>query len=176
MEILKLRSELEIQVSWRDTLNSFLVFFAIFWNIIVLPFAILAILSGNLLMLLGLSIHLFVGIGLIYYIVTAIFNTTFITADSRHLRIEHRPLRIPFYPNNDFPVMDIDQIYVDKYVKSTTNGKPDYAYSVEAILKNKNHVRLVKGLQYPDQALYIEQEVERFLEIKDRPVDEEWQG
>ncbi len=176
MDILKLRSELEIQVEWRDTLNTFLVIFAIFWNIIVLPFAIFAIISGELVMLLGLSLHLAVGIGLLYYIITAIFNTTFITADAYHLRIEHRPLKVPFYPHQDFPVGEIEQMYVNKYIKSKTNGNPDYAYAVEAILKNKSHIRLVKGLQYPDQALYIEQEVERFLNIKDLPVEEEWKG
>ncbi|MEM8906516.1 MAG: hypothetical protein AAGD05_01615 [Bacteroidota bacterium] len=176
MEILKLRSELELQISWRDTLNSFLVFFTIVWNIFVLPFAIFAILSGELMILLGLSLHLAVGIGLLYYIITAVFNTTFVTVDHHHLHIEHRPLKVPFYPNQDFPVMDIDQIYVNKYVKSKTNGRPDYAFSVEAILKNKRHVRLVRGLQHPDQALYVEQEIERFLQIKDRPVTEEWKG
>ncbi|MEM9822337.1 MAG: hypothetical protein AAF985_14740 [Bacteroidota bacterium] len=176
MEILKLRSELEIQVSWRSSLQTGLVFFTIFWNIIVLPFAIFAILSGQIVMLLGLSLHLLVGIGMLYYIITTIFNTTFITASPRRLHIEHRPLRVPFYPDRDIEVMDIEQIYVDKYKRSETNGRPDYAYSVEAILKNQQHVRLVKGLQYPDQALYIEQEVERFLEIKDRPVTEEWEG
>jgi len=176
MEILKLRSELEIQVSWRSILQTGLVFFTIFWNIIVLPFAIFAIISGELIMLLGLSLHLAVGIGLLYYIITAVFNTTFITADSRHLHIEHRPLKVPFYPDQDYLVMDIEQIYVDKYVRSRTNGRPDYAFSVQAILKDKRHVRLVKGLQFPDQALYIEQEVEHFLGIKDRPVEEEWEG
>ncbi len=176
MEILKLRSELELQVSWRSVLQTGLVFFAIFWNIIVLPFAIFAILSGQIIMILGLSLHLAVGIGLIYYIITAIFNTTFITVDNHRLHIEHRPLRVPFYPNQDFPAQEIDQIYVNKYVKSKTNGRPDYAYGVEAIMKDKNHVRLVGGLQYADQALYIEQEVESFLGIRDRPVEEEWKG
>jgi len=176
MEVLKLRSELEIQISWRDTLSTFLVVFAIFWNAIVLPFAAFAIISGELIMLLFLSAHLAVGLGLLYYIITTILNTTFVTVDSRHLFIEHRPLRFPFYPNRDIPVDDIDQIYVDKYVKSTTNGRPDYAFAVEAILKNKEHVRIVKGIQHPDQALYIEQEVEHFLQIPDRPVAEEWEG
>lgn len=176
MDVFELRSEIEIQITWRDTLNSFLVFFTIVWNAFVLPAAVFAIISLRPMIVLGLSFHLLVGISLLYYLLTTLYNTTFITADSRHLRIEHRPLKLPFYPNQDIPVYDIDQIYVNKYVKSKTNGRPDYAFAVEAILKNKEHVRIVKGIQYPDQALYIEQEVERFLEINDRPVTEEWDG
>ncbi len=176
MDIFELRSEVEIQITWRDTLKSFPLLFTIIWNAMVLPAAIFAIITARPMIILGLSFHLLVGIASLYYLLTTLYNTTFITADSRHLRIEHRPLILPFYPNQDIPVYEIDQIYVKKYVKSHTNGRPDYVFAVEAILIDKSHVRIVKGIQHSDQALYIEQEIERFLAIKDRPVKEEWEG
>jgi hypothetical protein len=43
-------------------------------------------------------------------------------------------------------------------------------------LKNKDRLQLVKGLRSHSQGLYIEQQIERFLKIDDKPVEEEWRG
>lgn len=74
------------------------------------------------------------------------------------------------------PGTEVKQLYVEKYISSRTNGSPNDAYRVNLILDNQRTVRLIHGLRHPDQARYIEQQVERFLEIEDRPVREEWQG
>jgi hypothetical protein len=43
-------------------------------------------------------------------------------------------------------------------------------YEVYAILQDGARQKLLSGLHEIEQALYIEQEIERFLEIEDRPV------
>jgi len=123
-----------------------------------------------------LSLHLTVGIGLGYYTLALFFNTTHVNVDRYNLLIEHRPLRVLFFKNYDIPVSEIKQLYIEKYISSRTNGSPNYAYRVNLILDNQRTVRLINGLRHPDQALYIEQQIERFLEIEDRPVQEEWQS
>ncbi len=96
--------------------------------------------------------------------------------NQRELSIEHRPLRTPFYPNRYITSREIDQIFVEKYVAGKTNGTPNYAFGVQAVLPGGKRIKLVKGLKTSDQALYIEQEIEAFLSIQDEPVDEEWKG
>lgn len=170
--------ELDIELNWRKTSKAlgFFLFFTLFWNGIVSIFVVTALLTGSFGMLAAISIHLLIGIGLLYYVLTVLFNTTYVIVSQRELSIEHRPLRTPFYSNRYIPTRDIDQIFVEKYAAGKTNGKTNYAFAVQAILPGGKRVKLVKGLKNADQALYIEQEVESFLRIQDEPVDEEWKG
>jgi hypothetical protein len=174
VEMLALLSEISIEYRWRRNVNSFLVFFTIMWNIIVLPMALVMVLSGEVIGLLVMSAHLIVGISLIYYILTMFINKTYITVDRRELRVEHRPLKFPFYPNRVISVHDLKQIYFERYVASRTNNRPDYAFQVIAILHNEERINLLKGLKTQRQGRFIEQEIERFLNIEDQEVAEEW--
>ena len=174
IEAYHLLSELNIEIKWRQSFSSFLAFFTIFWNGIVFIFVAAAIITGTYGMLLGVSIHLLVGLALLYYMLTVMVNTTFITANSYRLLIEHRPLKLPFYKNKDIPVGEIDQLHVERYVASTTNGKPNHAFGLYLLKTNGEKIRLLKGLRNPDQARYVEQEIERFLDIPDRKVADEF--
>ncbi len=175
MEAVSYLSELDIEINWRKTSNgSFFIFFTIFWNAIVIPFAIFAILSGNWMMLVFLSVHLAIGLSFLYATLATFFNTTYIIVNSRAISVEHKPLKMPFYPDRIMSVSDVDQLFIDKYVESKTNGRPNYAYGVYAHLQNKTPVKLIRGLKNPDQARYIEQEIERFLKLEDKAVEGEW--
>ena len=152
------------------------MFFTVLWNGMLLPFVAGAIMSGELMMLLGISLHLIVGMSLLYYVMTILINTTYVTIDEKILSIEHRPLKLPFYGDTEVSSKDVDQVFVKKYESSRTNDVPNYAYSVNAILKDKDEIQLLKGLKHADQAQYIEQEIEFFLKIDDKPVPGEWKG
>ncbi|MEM1319986.1 MAG: hypothetical protein AAGG75_06985 [Bacteroidota bacterium] len=176
IEMLRLRDELNIDISWRKNgkNNAFLTLFAFIWNAVILPVAFFAILSGEFHMLIFMSLHLAVGIGMIYYLLTSFINTTYITVNDYRIHIEHRPLKVPFYPDKDINIDDIKQLFVDKYVSSTTNGNKNYSYALSAVLRNGRRVKLLKGMQDAQQAQYIEQEVEAFLDIPDEEVKGEW--
>ena len=167
-------SELHIEVSWRKSHSSFLTFFTILWNTLLLPFVIFAVLSGEIIVLLGISVHLLVGVGFLYYTIASFLNTTYIILDHRNLTIEHKPLHMPFYPERTISSRDISQFYVQRYVASTSNNKPNYAFAVQLQTKEQEEIRIIKGLKKPNQARYIEQELERFLKIDDRPMESEW--
>ena len=170
--------ELDIELNWRKSSQAlgFFLFFTLFWNGIVSIFVVTALLTGSFGMLAAISVHLLIGIGLLYYVLSVFFNTTYIVVNQRELSIEHRPLKSPFYRNRYIEARENDQIFVEKYVAGKTNGRPNYAFGVQAILQGGKRVKLVKGLKNSDQALYIEQEIESFLTIQDEPVDEEWKG
>lgn len=175
IESYSMLSDLYFEVSWRSGKEmAFFIIFTIFWDSIVFLFAVLAILSGQLSMLLFLSLHLAVGIGLLYYTISLLINKTYIYVNRQSIHIEHKPLPKLFSPSRDIESSEIGQLFLERYVSSKTNGVPNYAFAVQVLLKNNERVNLVKGLRTEEQGRYIEQQVERFLGIKDRVVEGEW--
>ena len=172
-EVLPLRNELSIHYKWRKTrsISASMIFFTVLWNAMLLPFIIAVIASGNLFTLIGIGVHLLVGLGLITNIILTLINSTYITVDDYELAIEHRPFALPLFAKNQYiDVKEIEQIYVQKYVSETVNGVAKYAYQIIAQLKNGEEVKVLKGFRHKDKALYVEQEIEIFLDIPDKAV------
>jgi len=173
-DVLELNESLDIRLDWlksypRGTLG-FLTAFGLFWNVIIVFIAIGVWSSGDFSGLAFMSIHTLVGLGFAYYLASVYLNYTDIIVGKSYIEINHGPVKNPFIRSKKIESQDIDQLYVSKYVSSTTNGKPTYAYALYAILKtNGRKVRLVKEMNRETQ-LYLEQEIERFLKITDRPV------
>jgi predicted Zn finger-like uncharacterized protein len=174
IEAYSLLSELNFEISWRRSSSSFLTFFTILWNLFLIPFVGVAIFSGEFFILAFISLHLLVGVSLLYYTIATFVNTTYVMVDRHRVTIEHKPMRMPFYPNRDIPVREIKQLYTKRYVAGTTNNKPNHAFQLCLKKTNGVEVVLIKGLKNPDHARYVEQEVERFLDIDDLPVKGEW--
>jgi len=175
-DVLELSDTLDIRLDWlqshpRGALG-FLTVFALFWNGILAVIAGGALVSGAFSSIAFMSVHLLVGLGLIYYLATVYLNYTDVVVTESYIDISHRPIKNPFVRSARIESDDIDQLYVSKYVSSTTNGNPNYAYALYAILKtNGKKVSLIKGMNRETQ-LYLEQEIERYLKIKDRPVSD----
>ena len=173
-DVLELSDSLDIRLDWlkshpRGTLG-FLTIFAVFWNVILAIIAGGAIFAGAFESIAFMSVHLLVGLGLIYYLATVYLNYTDIIVTDSYIEIDHRPVKNPFIRKKRIRSEEIDQLFVSKYVASTTNNVPNYAYALYAILKtNRRKVQLVKGMNRETQ-LYLEQEIERYLHIKDRHV------
>ena len=173
-DVLELSESLDIRLDWlkshpRGALG-FLTIFAIFWNGILGAVAAGFWAMGQTSDIAFLGIHLLVGLVLLYYLATVYLNYTDIIVNRSYIDISHRPVKNPFIRAKRIESKEVDQLYVSRYVSSTTNGKPNYAYALFAILKtNGRKVKLVKGMNRETQ-LYLEQEIEKYLGIKDRPV------
>lgn len=177
MEAYYMATGFDLEINWRKTTPNFkfFLFFAIFWNGFVSIFVISALATGSLDFLWPMAFHIVVGIGLLYYIIAVVLNKTYIGVSQWSLTVEHKPIPIPFYRTFEIDSKTIRQIFVERYVASKTNGRPDYAYRVMAKLENKEKpLRVMKGLKTLEQGRFIEQEIEKFLHIKDEPVDGEW--
>jgi hypothetical protein len=174
LEVLKLQSELDIQVNWfRNIARSSLTFtliFTLIWNLVLLPFVIMAVATGAYQMLLFTSAHIVVGIGMLLRLLAIFVNTTHVNVTRRFLEIHTSPLPSLFRRNRKIPIESIQQLYVTRYVDSRTNGVPNYAFALYAILKDGQKVQLVKGMNESTQK-YLEYEIESFLGILDRRVD-----
>jgi hypothetical protein len=176
LEVLRLRSELDIEINWfraaKKSGMAFLIFFTIVWNLILLPFVLTAILAGQIEILFFTSLHLAVGLGLIYKLATLFLNTSRVIVDDQYIEFETRPLRLPWTKRKRYKTQDVTQLYVTKYVSSRTNGVANYAYGLYAIMKGGKKVKLLDQMNLETQ-MYLEQEIERFLKIKDQSVSGE---
>lgn len=170
-------SGLDIQINWRQTSGGlgFMLFFTLFWNFIVFIFVIIGISTGEYQMLLFISIHLLIGVSLLYYVIATLVNKTHIQVSRRHVDIVHTPLKLPFYKSRKVFSNELEQLFVYRYVSSTTNGQPNHAFGLKTRLKDGKEIELIKGLKHPDQAAYLEQQIEKFLNIEDKPMEGEFQ-
>ncbi len=176
VETLKLGSELDIRLKWTETTSNggrwFLMLFTAMWNLILLPFVIGVIVSGAWGILLFLSAHLAVGMGLLWHLATIYMNQTSISVTKRRIQIRTTPLRSFLWKRKDVDVDTIRQLYVTKYVQSTSNGVPNYAYALYAVLDSGEKVSLIRGMNFETQS-FVEQEIEGYLGIQNRKVPEE---
>lgn len=169
-EVRRELSTLYISIPWRSVRNKwFMTIFAVLWDLFMVPFIALA-LSGNTEVALFISLHFAVAVGITFYVLALWINSTKIRVDNSGIQVWHTPIPVPFTPRHFIPADEITQFYVEEYVPSRTNGRPDITFALRCKTKNGKDIRLVPGFTDPSGALYLEQEIEKFLKIADRPV------
>ncbi|MBN1872701.1 MAG: hypothetical protein JXA33_00600 [Anaerolineae bacterium] len=158
----------QITYRWFGPQFIFLIIFAVFWNGFMLMWHSIALTSGNWTMSLFGLLHTMIGLAVAYYTLVGLLNTTTVWIQAGILGVHHHPL--PWPGNKQVMASDIEQIYCKEKVSHSRKGGTHYSYEVYAALRNTDKEKLLGGLGEPEQALYIEQELERYLGIRDRPV------
>ncbi|MDX9720646.1 MAG: hypothetical protein RBU37_07855 [Myxococcota bacterium] len=124
-----------------------------------------AIFQSTLVTVAGLFAVLGVGV---YVLVAFAQNETTVRVDNRSLSIEHGPIK--WFPVRPVEASRIEQIFCRE---DRTDGREASTflrtYSVVAVLGEKERA-IARGLSEPEQAFYIERQIERFLAIADVPV------
>jgi hypothetical protein len=166
VELLDLGNSLEIRRSWFSPTLFFLLFFCIFWNGFMIVWHVMAISMGAWFMSLFGLLHTAVGIGVAYGTLAGFVNQTVIRVGQGLLEVQHGPL--PWLGNKTLTAHEIKQLYCQEHTHHGKNGT-SVTYSVE-LIRNGERETLLKGLNECDQALFVEQELERFLKIEDQPV------
>lgn len=167
-------SSLQILIRWRKTKAGigFFTIFTVFWNLVTLPFVLVALVENEWRVMLMISLHLMVGIGMFLYTLALYINKTYVEVDTHGVRVVSRPIHLPFNKNRQLASRELGQLYVEQYVSSRTNNRPNYAFAVRARKKgDEKDIRLIKGLKTEEQALYLEHEIEKFLHIEDEWID-----
>ena len=172
-EVLKLPSELDIQFDWLRSQSKaglgFQTFFTLAWNLMLLPFVLSAVKSGQFEVLLFSAIHIMVGLGFMVNLLSTFINKTNISVTKRFIQIKQKPIPSFLKKSVKIPTGDVKQLYVTRYVSSTTNGVANHAYALYVITKNGRKHQIVKGMN-KESSLYLEQEIELFLDINDVAV------
>ncbi len=114
------------------------------------------------------SVQALVGIALTYIVLSGCINKTNIIVNPESLIIKHGP--IPAGRNKNLNAGELKQLYSRERVGYSKKGRPNYSYEMHAETKSGKDIKLLTGLENKEQVLYIEQEIERFLKIKDEPV------
>jgi hypothetical protein len=112
-------------------------------------------------------LHVAVGVGITYATLAGFLNRTIIRADWNELTVRHVPL--PWFGNCRVPVDQLEQL-CSQEERHQCNSGVRCSYKVGAVPKEGKKTTLVSGLTDQDQALFIEQRIERYLRIQDRPV------
>jgi hypothetical protein len=158
---------LQISYRWFRPMFIFMLIFSIFWNGFMVVWHGISIFSGAWFMSLFGLLHTAVGIGIAYYTLTGFINHTTIWVGQGRLVIRHHPL--PWWGNKEMTDADIRQIYCTEKVHQSDNSTR-YSYEVHAVTQSGDKEKLLSNLGETEQALYIEQELERHLGIRDQPI------
>jgi hypothetical protein len=148
--------------SWFGWEVTFITLFAVIWNGIIIKDYLNIEGSESLPW-----IHILAGVAVSYYAITGWFNKTDIKVTKQYIDISHKPL--PWIGNKKIDSNDIKQLYGKEKI-SRSNNSSSVTYEVHVIMNSGNDTKLLSGLASSEQALYIEQEIEKYLGIKNKPV------
>jgi hypothetical protein len=173
LELRNQGSGIEIVRRWLSWKTLLLTAVAVFWSgflfswySIVLSFSAF---GGPMSMFMTLFplIHVGVAVGLAYSALAGWINSTRIRVDQGRISVRHGPL--PWLGNKDLEGSDLKQLYCKEKI---TRGRSSttITYEVHALTASGRNQKLVGGLESSEQALYIEQEIERYFRIEDTPV------
>ncbi|MBU2572551.1 MAG: hypothetical protein KKH28_00525 [Elusimicrobia bacterium] len=142
--------------------------FCVFWNGFLVVWYFIAFTKGGpLIMKLFPLLHVAAGVALTYTGVAGLVNRTRITVNTAEVKVKHFPL--PWLGNRLIPRQEIDQLFCEEKITSGKN-RMHYSYNLSAVMRGGNRLKLVSGLDTPENALFLEQQIEGFLGITDRPV------
>ncbi len=171
-EVLKLESYLEIDVGLRSKDKRFRrvsAIFSIIWNLIAGTIMFVSV-TGNIPMGMAItSVFLIVGFILFIQTLKLYINKKKVIIENGKIKISEKPINL-FTRYLEIPTTKIKQLYTSKYFTGVTvNDQRIMAYSLSAVTDDNKIIRLVKESNI-DTVLYLEQEIERFLDIKDEAV------
>jgi hypothetical protein len=156
---------------WFGPLAFILLFFALFWNGFMIVWHAIALGTGMWVMSAFGLIHTGIGLFLVYYVLALFLNSTVIRATPFELVVSTGPL--PWKGNKRIAADQVEQLFCKERISHGKNGS-SANYRIEAVLRGNVRETLVTGFSDPDQALFVEQEIERHLKIADVPVAGEY--
>lgn len=119
----------------------------------------------------GYAVYLIVLFGLVYYGLAQLINSTRVHVSQAAITVSHGPL--PWFGWRQIAAGMVEQVYCKEIVTRGKDG-PTVRYEVWVILSDRSNTKLVAGGLEVDQALFIEQQIESLLDVKDRPVGGEY--
>ncbi|MBI5431720.1 MAG: hypothetical protein HZA52_02700 [Planctomycetes bacterium] len=164
----ELADGVELRLRWFTPTVWFLLFFVIAWDgFLVFWYSIALRDEAPWIMAVFPIAHLAVGVGLTYFVVATFLNTTTVTATRDRLRVRHGP--VPWFGAQDLASDELVQFFCKERVHRGKRGTHS-SYELWARRKQGASLRIVRGGAEADQALFLEQTIERALGIRDEPV------
>jgi hypothetical protein len=159
---------LNIIYRWWSLKYIFLVVFCVAWDSFLVFWYSMVPQGAPWIMILFPIGHVAVGVGLTYYTVAGFMNRTFITINQQWITVTHAPL--PWFGNKRIDRIQVGQLYAEEIRSQTSRGGTSVQYLLNIVLRDNTKLKFLAGLSSPDVALFIEQTMEEYLRIEDKPV------
>jgi hypothetical protein len=115
-------------------------------------------------------IHVAVGAGLAYVTLAFLLNRTVVEVD-RADRVTVRTGPVPWRRDVEIPSGEVAQVFSTEKRYRQQDGTENSLYAVEVLTRDGRRLPLVRGLMSAaEQALFLEEAIERRLGLPDRPV------
>jgi hypothetical protein len=159
---------LRVSYRWFSAKYLFMILFCAVWDGFLVFWYRMALAhpSPGSVMLWFPVVHVVAGLGITYSTLAGLVNRTTVRASNNELTIRHGPL--PWFGERTIPASEIAQIYREQIMSTSRNGTST-TYRLSAVLHDDRKRKLLT-CDSADVALYLEQEVERYLGIADRRV------
>ena len=170
------REEDGLTVSWRWYQHKFIVFAILAMGMnatSVMAFEVFLRGETDVVEWLSLGVLSLVSIWLTYFAACLLINQTIVSVRDGVLAIRQKP--IPTIGSLRVAADTLEQLFVIQEIKSTQHGACIF-FTVCALKSDQSTIRLIRGFGNLDQALWMEQEIEKTLGIRDRLVPGEFQG
>ncbi len=164
---------LVLSVGWRTSHAMTIGFFALVWNGMLAFKASVMVSQGQLDGIAFMGVHAAAGAALLYYAVASALNTTDITVNAVGIDVAHGPL--PWPGATTLRTADIDQLFVEKRIIRGKNSSRT-VYDLKVTSRSGQRIKVATGLPDYDDARFLEQRIEGYLGIEDRPVRGEHAG
>jgi hypothetical protein len=151
-------SYIEIVYVWRDWTILFTTGFIVFWDNQIYSM-IISSANFNVIKI----IFVCVSVGFNYYVLAKWLNKTYIFVSPVEMVIQHKP--IPWTGNRELQVSKIKNLYIKKKIERCENSISVF-YKIYANTKKGKKIELISYLKTNKQALFIKQEVEKYLNIE----------
>lgn len=146
-----------------------LAFFAFVWDaFLVFWYTTVTVMGAPWIFVAFPILHLAVGVYITYTTAAGFVNRTVLELNQEELSIWHEPL--PWPGEKTIKINELKQLYCKKSVRYGKNGRERISFDLYMVTHEDHEVKLLSGLDSPDIAHYIEQQVEGWLRITDRPV------
>ena len=108
------------------------------------------------------------GLGFLYYALATWINKTHVYVSKNAIEIKQKPL--PWFGNKRLETKNIKQLYSRKNISSSSsNNQSTISYHLHVVSIDEDDMRLLK-VENAEQALFLEQEIEKYLGIKNLRV------
>jgi len=164
---------LDITRRWFSVGAIALTVFCVFWDGFMAVWYTIAIVQKQWAMAAFGTIHGLVGVFITYLAVAMYVNRTTIHVERGLLQVQHGPMKWP--GNRMLDTNDLEQLYCKQVITHSKNGTHT-SYQLRAKTRNAEDINLLSSIDQPEQVLFLEQEIERFLGIADRAVQGEYTG
>ncbi len=125
--------------------------------------------TGSPLMIkLAPWISTILGLGILYYALTTWLNKTHIFVSQNAIEVKHKPL--PWFGNKRLETKNIKQLYSKEVLStSTSSSRSTISYHLHVISSDEDDMTLM-NVENSEQALFLEQEIEKYLGIENLKV------